>query len=313
MQGLNYQVVAFYKYVHIIDAEVFAVKHLRYCYKHEVKCRIYISDEGINGQFSGTKETCSQYIADLTADERFADILFKIDDVAQPAFNKTHVRYKREIVHSQLTVNPIDKTGIHLSGQDFLEMKDRDDVVLLDVRSEYEHRIGRFKDALTLPIDNFRELPEHIDYLSQYKGKKVITYCTGGIKCEKASAYLLSQGFEEVYQLHGGIIQYAKETGGKDFEGDLYVFDGRVVIPVNEVNPTVISYCIHCHSESTRMVNCSNEICNKKVIMCDSCGWDWDGACATDCKSASLREYTGTGYYAKPGTTRFYSVEENIE
>src|SRR5690606_32422519 len=125
-------------------------------------------------------------------------------------------------------------------------MKDRDDVVVLDVRSNYEHNVGRFKNAVTLDIENFREFPDQIEALSAYKDKKILTYCTGGIKCEKASALLLKNGFTDVYQLHGGIIKYGKEAGGKDFEGKCYVFDNRLTVDVNRVNPTEVATCRNC-------------------------------------------------------------------
>ncbi|MGZ5244533.1 MAG: oxygen-dependent tRNA uridine(34) hydroxylase TrhO, partial [Bacteroidia bacterium] len=219
-QQLPYQVVAFYKYVHIEEAEVFAIRHLKYCQRLGITGRIIIAYEGINGQLSGTVEQCRQYMQDLTADERFADADFKIDDWEKNAFLKMHVRYKPEIVNSGLAavpeVNPSKETGKHLSAEDFKKLKERDDVVIIDVRSNYETQIGRFKNAVTLNMENFREFPEKINELEQFKDKTVVTYCTGGIKCEKASALLLKNGFKDVYQLDGGIIKYAKLGGGED-------------------------------------------------------------------------------------------------
>lgn len=313
-QAMPYRVVAFYKYAAIPEAEDFCTRHLRFCLKLGIAGRIYIANEGINGQLSGTAAQIEEYIAELDNYSFLEGIQYKIDEAAQPAFNKCHVRYKNEIVHSNLPVDPTKQTGKYVDGATLQRMMQDEDVVLVDMRSEYEHRVGRFKGAVTLPIDNFRELPEHIDSLKKYRHKKVVTYCTGGIKCEKASAYLLSQGFEDVYQLHGGVIQYAKETGGKDFEGDLYVFDGRVTVPVNSVNPTHVSHCIHCRTGSSRMINCANEECNKKIVVCEECGWEWDGTCSAECKSAEHRAYTGTGFYAKPATghRRLQEIEKKM-
>jgi len=179
-------------------------------------------------------------------------------------------------------------------------MKDRDDVVVLDVRSNYEHNVGRFKNAVTLDIENFREFPEKVKELEKYKGKKILTYCTGGIKCEKASALLLKEGFEEVYQLHGGIIKYGKEAGGEDFEGKCYVFDNRVTIDVNSVNPIVVSTCKNCGKTTPKMINCANPDCNEHFTQCDDCGWELQGCCTTECTTHPCkREYDGTGYYVK--------------
>ena len=182
---------------------------------------------------------------------------FKIDEVEEPSFIKMHVRYKSEIVHSGLRdpnyIDPTKETGKHLEPTEFAEMIDREDVVIVDVRSNYEHNVGRFKNAITFDIDDFRDLPSKINELAQYKDKKILTYCTGGIKCEKASALLLKEGFSEVYQLHGGIIKYGKEAGGKNFDGKCYVFDNRLTVDVNSVNPTIISKCYNCGKETLKV------------------------------------------------------------
>ncbi|EOR93238.1 Rhodanese domain protein UPF0176, Firmicutes subgroup [Arcticibacter svalbardensis MN12-7] len=266
--------------------------------------RIIVADEGLNGTVSGTKASCDAYMNHLKANPIFDSAEFKIDDVEEPSFIKMHCRYKSEIVHSGLRdpgiINPQEKTGIHLEPNEFLEMKDRDDVVILDVRSNYEHALGKFKNAVTLDIDNFRDFPAMINELAQYKDKKIITYCTGGIKCEKASALLLHEGFPEVYQLHGGIIKYGKEAGGEDFEGKCYVFDNRVAVDVNKVNPVVISTCSNCGKTTAKMINCANPECNEHFTQCDACGVKLDGCCSEDCQAhPRKRLYDGTGYYVK--------------
>jgi UPF0176 protein len=240
----------------------------------------------------------------INGDARFASTEFKIDEVEEPSFIKMHCRYKSEIVYSGLRdpniIDPKKKTGVHLEPTEFLEMKDRDDVVILDVRSNYEHSLGRFKNAVTLDIENFRDFPAKINELAQYKDKKILTYCTGGIKCEKASALLLHEGFKEVYQLHGGIIKYGKEAEGKDFEGQCYVFDNRVAVDVNKVNPKVISTCYNCGTTTAKMINCANPECNEHFTQCDDCGWKLDGCCCDACKEhPRKRPYDGTGYYVK--------------
>lgn len=298
-----YQTLLYYKYVRIEDAAELAAQQLKFCKELGVVGRILIADEGLNGTISGTSEQCATYMQTVSADPRFSDIHWKIDEVDSPSFTKMHVRYKPEIVHSGFEgIDPIEDTGTHLSPQEFLNMKDQPDVVVLDVRSNYEHQLGRFKNAVTLDIDNFRDLPDHLDELEPYKGKKILTYCTGGIKCEKASAFLRKKGFDQVYQLHGGIINYGKEVGGKDFEGNCYVFDGRVQVPVNTVNPTLISACKNCGTATPRMVNCANPHCNEHFTQCESCGADLQGNCGITCNmSLFKRPYDGTGYYVKNG------------
>ncbi len=302
--SLNYLVLAYYNYTRIEDAETFAPQHLAYCKSIKLRGRIYIAHEGINGTVSGTRDACEQYMAHLKADSRFASTEFKIDEVTEHAFQRMHVRYKTEIVHSGLrnpeVIDPTKETGKHLNGKDFLALKDQEDVVILDVRSNYETRLGKFKNAITLDIENFREFPEKIVELEKYKDKKIITCCTGGIKCEKASALLLKEGFKDVYQLHNGIIGYAKETGGKDFDGVLYVFDGRVNVSVNEVNPTIVSTCKKCGGPAPRNLNCANVECNDQFNMCESCAEEMEGACSDACKvHPRKRVYNGTGYYTR--------------
>lgn len=294
-------ILLYYCYTHIEDPEAFREEHHLFCLEKNLLGRIIIAEEGINGTVSGLKEDCEAYMAHLKQDERFQDIDFKIEMHDKHAFQKLHVRVKPEIVHSSLKdLHPKNKTGIHLPPSEFKKMKDEEDVVILDVRSNYEHNVGKFKNAITLDIENFRDFPSKVEELKDLKKKKVITYCTGGIKCEKASAYLLEQGFENVYQLHGGIIKYGIEEGGEDFEGKCYVFDNRIVADVNKVNPTVISRCYVCNQPSDRMVNCANFDCNAHIPMCEDCGWKMEGACSDACKDhPEKRPYDGTGYYAK--------------
>jgi UPF0176 protein len=299
-----YRTLLYYKYARIPNAEQFYEEHLAFCERIGIVGRIIIADEGINGTISGTVVQSQKYMDRLNSDPFLNGIDFKIDEVDEPSFAALHVRYKPEIVNSGLrdpkVVDPTKKTGKHLEPSEFATMKDREDVVVLDVRSKYEHELGHFKNALTLDIDNFREFSEKVKELENLKGKKVLTYCTGGIKCEKASAFLLAQGFKDVYQLHGGIVKYGKEMQGKDFEGNCYVFDKRVSVPLNTVNPKVISKCKICGTSSTHMVNCANADCNEHFVLCESCGWKMDGCCSEECMEApAVREYDGTGYYSR--------------
>lgn len=300
----HYQTLLYYCYSPIENAAEFAEQHLEFCKSLSLVGRIIVADEGLNGTVSGTKEACKQYMDAVLADPRFSKTDFKIDEVSEPSFIKMHCRYKPEIVHSGLRdpqiIDPNKETGIHLEPKEFLELKDQEDVVILDVRSDYEHKLGHFKNAVRLDIENFREFPEKINELVKYKNKKILTYCTGGIKCEKASALLLHNGFEQVYQLHGGIIKYGKEVGGKDFEGQCYVFDNRVAVDVNSVNPTVVSVCYNCGTKTSKMINCANPECNEHFTQCDACGEKLEGCCSEVCmKHPRKRVYDGTGYYVK--------------
>ena len=297
----NYQILLYYCYTHIVNPEKFKEKHHLFCLENNLKGRIIIASEGLNGTVSGLKEDCKKYMDYVKSDPRFENLEFKIEEIKNNAFKKLHVRIKPEIVCSGFShLNPNRQTGIHLEPKEFKEMKDDGDVILIDCRSNYEHRVGKFKKAIILDIENFRNMPEKIEELKPYKDKKVLTYCTGGVKCEKASAYLLEQGFENVYQLHGGIIKYGIEVGGEDFNGKCYVFDNRIVAEVNAVNPKILSTCYLCDVKSDRMVNCANPKCNQHVPICEKCGWERDGACSLACqKHPNKRPYDGMGYYPK--------------
>jgi UPF0176 protein len=294
-----YQILLYYCYTTIENPEAFREAHHLFCVKNKMLGRIIVASEGINGTVSGTPEACRIYMDHLKTDARFANIDFKISDSGIHAFQKLHVRVKSEIVYSSLPgLNPAQKTGKHLSPAAFKNFIQDEDAVILDVRSNYEHKIGKFKNALTLDIENFRDFPEKVRELEHLKDKPVITYCTGGIKCEKASAFLLEQGFKNVYQLHGGIIKYGIEEGGEDFEGKCYVFDNRIAVEVNTVNPSIISQCYLCGDVCDRMINCASPDCNDHLPVCEKCGWAMDGACSDACRQhPRKRHYDGSGYY----------------
>jgi UPF0176 protein len=297
----DYLILLYYCYSKIEDPDAFRKEHHLFCVEHNLRGRIIIASEGINGTISGLRTDCEKYMAQLHNDSRFAKTEFKIEPHESHAFHKLNVRVKEEIVNSGLYhIDPNEKTGIYLEPNEFKRMKDEDDVVVVDIRSNYENNVGRFKNAITFDIDNFRDFPDKVEELEQFKDKKVITYCTGGIKCEKASAYLLEKGFKNVYQLHGGIIKYGLEEGGEDFDGKCYVFDNRVVADINAVNPVVISKCHICDSDCDRMVNCANPECNKHVPICDKCAEQLEGACSAKCQQhPKKRPYDGRGYYPK--------------
>ncbi|MFN4085677.1 MAG: rhodanese-related sulfurtransferase [Spirosomataceae bacterium] len=303
-----YSVLLYYIYSPIENVVEYRDIHHAFCVEKGLLGRIIIAPEGLNGTVSGPKEVCEEYMDWVKSDPRFSKIDFKVEAHHENAFKKLYVRVKKEIVHSELPVNPLEKTGTHLEPAEFKAMLQDPDVVLVDMRSNYEHKVGKFKGAVTFDMENLRDLPNHIQEIEHLKHKKVITYCTGGIKCEKASAYLLDQGFTNVYQLHGGIIKYGLEEGGENFDGKCYVFDGRVTTEVNQVNPEIISTCHICGEKCDRMVNCANPTCNEHLPICESCGWEMDGACSTTCQEhPEKRPYDGTGYYSKD--TRGYAPE----
>ncbi|MFW5759749.1 MAG: rhodanese-related sulfurtransferase [Cyclobacteriaceae bacterium] len=297
----DYRILLYYVYAKIDDPEDYREEHHLFCIDHNLKGRIIISGEGLNGTVSGLVKDCEAYMDYVKNDPRFGHVEFKVDEHDQHAFQKLHVRVKPEIVYSGLRhIDPNLKTGKYVEPEEFKNILKQDDVVILDVRSNYEHKLGKFKNAITLDMENFRDFPDKLKELENLKNKKIVTYCTGGVKCEKASAFLLEQGFKDVYQLHGGIIKYGLEAGGENFEGKCYVFDNRLAVDINKVNPIIISTCYVCGTASDRMVNCANPDCNIHVPICETCGDKMEGACSEECRDhPQKRDYDGTGYYAK--------------
>jgi UPF0176 protein len=296
----NFQVLLYYFYTPIENPEEYAEQTHVFCLQNNLLGRIIIATEGLNGTVSGLSSDINAYMDWVHSDVRFEKVDFKVENVEAHTFQKLYVRVKNEIVNSDLPVNPLEQTGKHLEPAEFKSMLNDPNVVLVDMRSNYEHGVGKFKNAVTFDMENLRELPDHVNEIEHLKDKKIITYCTGGIKCEKASAYLLSQGFENVYQLHGGIIKYGIEEGGEDFEGKCYVFDNRVVTDVNTINPSVFAKCHVCKTPTERMVNCANPECNEHIAICSNCGVELKGACSVECMHApNIRPYNEKGYYAK--------------
>ena len=288
-------VLLYYKYVHVPDPKKFCEEHLALCKNLELKGRIYVAEEGINGTVSGTEDAITKYKQAMWNNLLFKDIEFKESVAPEHPFEKIFVRVRKEIV--VLNVPGVDpsKSGKKLSADDFKHILDNFDpekYVIIDARNNYEAKIGKFKHALTLDIQNFRDFPQAAEELEKYKDKKVITYCTGGIRCEKASAFLLKHGFKDVYQIDGGIVKFGKTYPIGYFEGLCYVFDDRRAIPLGDAsnveNVEIISSCEICVAESNQMINCSNSMCNKQFVCCNSCKKKLDSFCSEVCRSKVL-------------------------
>ncbi|WP_047151355.1 oxygen-dependent tRNA uridine(34) hydroxylase TrhO [Aneurinibacillus tyrosinisolvens] len=292
-----YRVLLYYKYVHIEDPVQFSEEHLAFCKELGVKGRIIVAEEGINGTLSGTPEQTDRYMDELRKDPRFADMFFKIDEADEPAFKKIFVRAKDEIVtwRFEEDVNPNETTGKHLSPKEFYEQLQDEDVIVIDGRNDYEYELGHFRNAIRPGVKTSREFPEWIrENLSQFKDKKVLTYCTGGIRCEKLSGFLIKEGFKDVSQLEGGVVTYGKdpEVQGRLFDGKLYVFDERISVPVNRTEEDVIiSKCHHCGKPEDRYVNCANPWCNVQHFCCTECEDKHKRSCSKECEEHKDNRY----------------------
>lgn len=229
------QIIAtFYKFVKLVD---FAEKQAslgNYCQNHSIKGTILLAQEGINGTIAGSRQDIDAVLAFLRSDPRLADLEHKESFALQPPFERLKVRLKQEIVTlGQPEVDPNKGVGTYVSPQEWNQLICDPEVLVIDTRNTYEVEIGTFKGAVNPQTHSFREFPQYVGTcLDPTQAKKVALFCTGGIRCEKASSFLLQKGFKEVYHLKGGILKYLEEIPSDEslWEGECFVFDDRVAV-----------------------------------------------------------------------------------
>jgi UPF0176 protein len=273
----QYQILLFYKYVHISDPVAVMNWQRELCTKYGFKGRLIVASEGINFTLEGKTEDTEAYIKELETDSRFKNIHFKKSAGTGNAFPKLSVKVRSEIVSLHLgtcDINPNEVTGVHLKPEELHEwIKNKKEFYIIDMRNVYEHKVGHFEGSVCPPMDNFRDLPKFVESIAHLKHKTVLTVCTGGIRCEKASGYLLTQGFTDVYQLSGGIVSYMEKYPNEDFQGKLYVFDKRIVMGfyTNDPKHKVIGKCESCETPSENFINCEQLGCHRHFIICENC------------------------------------------
>jgi UPF0176 protein len=264
-----YPVILFYKYVPLEDPKGFAASQKALCASLGLKGRLLVAPEGINGTLAGPRAAVDRYTADLRADPRFADIEIKESPGDASTFPKLAVKARPEIVTLGAGPLPPDLDN-HLSPADWKQMLEQDpDAVLVDVRNRYESAAGKFAGAVTCDIEHFRELPDYLPQLAALKERKVLMYCTGGIRCEKASALFRRQGFQNVYQLHGGIASYQQQFGNAHWLGECFVFDQRMTVRVQDPALTPIGRCAHTGRPTNRFANCLHDPCHVLFLLAE--------------------------------------------
>ena len=296
MEEENYQVLLYYEFVPIENKEEFAKQHLAFCKDLELKGRILIADNGINGTVSGTKEQTNAYMEAMHADERFKDTFFKIDEHEGHAFKKMHVRPREELVtlRAENPTDPNEITGEYLDPKEFYEAMQREDTVILDTRNDYEYDVGHFRGAIRPEIETFRELPEWVEENRELlEGKKVLTYCTGGIRCEKFTGWMMEEGFDDVAQLKGGIVTYGKdpEVQGELWDGMCYVFDERLTVPINQKEHVVVGVDYFDGQPCERYVNCAEPDCNKQILCSEENEHKFLRGCTDECRRSPRNLY----------------------
>jgi UPF0176 protein len=265
----DYPVILFYKYVPIEVPERFAVEQRGLCTALGLKGRLLIASEGLNGTFVGTRDAIRQYMEAIHADPRFTDVEFKISPGASDTFPRLAIKVRPEIVTLGADIPLKADLDNHLSPTEWKQMLEENaDAVVVDVRNNYESAAGKFENAIACDIENFRDLPNYLEKLEEYKDKTVLMYCTGGIRCEKASALFRARGFDKVFQLHGGIVNYQKEYGNEHWLGECFVFDKRMTVRVDEALKPIGS-CAHTGRTSSRFVNCLHDLCHRLFILAE--------------------------------------------
>lgn len=305
--------VSFYKYV-MLD-EPHEMRDKLYAMWHELDClgRIYLAQEGINAQMNVPEHHWGEFVNRLNSYEAFRNIPLKIaveDD--GKSFLKLTVKVRNKIVADGLEKGSYDVTNVgkHLTAAEWNKAIE-EGATVVDIRNHYESEIGHFENALLPQSETFREeLPEVLNMLKGKENEKILLYCTGGIRCEKTSAFLKHHGFKDVNQLHGGIIDYARQIKTAElpnrFKGKNFVFDERLG---ESISQEVISRCHQCGETCDVHVNCANVDCNLLFIQCKSCAEKYEGCCTKECQEiihlpaeeqAKLRK-------GKEGKKRFHS------
>jgi len=282
--------LSFYRYIYLNNPEEFR-DHL-YTALSKLHCfgRIYVAHEGINAQMSVPSHHKEEFLTLLNTVHELKDIPVKwaVEDDGK-SFYKLTVKVRPKLVADGLPDDSFDVTnvGTHLTPIEFHRMMGLPDTVVVDMRNHYESEIGKFENSICADSDTFSEgIIKVNELLREHKDKKILLYCTGGIRCEKASAYLKYKGFKDVNQLYGGIIEYAnviRQTGQTSkFKGRNFVFDQRLG---EDIDGAVISHCHQCGEPANKHTNCANNDCHLLFIQCKKCAAEYDSCCSKDCQT----------------------------
>ncbi|WP_241558234.1 oxygen-dependent tRNA uridine(34) hydroxylase TrhO [Mariniphaga sediminis] len=292
--------ISFYRYHYLDDPQGFRDDIYRDWFALNCFGRIYVAREGINAQMSVPEHHFNKFLLTLEKYDILKNIPIKyaIEDSGK-SFYKLTIKVRPKLVADGLDEGTYDVTNVgkHLSGLEFHELVGKENTVVVDMRNFYESEIGHFEGAVCPEADTFREELEMVtDLLQDKKDKKILLYCTGGIRCEKASAFLKHQGFEDVNQLHGGVLEYARQIKTAQLEskftGKNFVFDERLG---ESVNGKIISHCHQCGSPCDTHTNCANNSCHLLFIQCPECAQKYDGCCTPECTAEKEGNTTAKG------------------
>lgn len=286
---MKYQILLWYKYTPIENPVHEMREQRRLCEKLDLRGRIIIAYEGINGTVEGEFDKTEEYIKIMSKDTRFKDINWKKSEGTGEAFPKLKVKVREEIVSLHLhdkDIKPWKVTGKYLEAEELHKwFEEKREFYIVDMRNDYEHKSGYFEGSILPPFSNFRDLSELLPQLENLKDKTILTVCTGGVRCEKASGFLVDNGFKDVYQLKNGIVTYMEKYPNEHFKGKLYVFDGRILMGFNIDDPKheVVGKCERCLQLSENYINCDTVGCHRHFILCESCIGEVGKICPKGC------------------------------
>lgn len=275
MENNTFQVLLYYKYVRISNPEEVREEQRALCQSLNLRGRIIVAEEGINGTVEGTTIDTEKYIEEMEKSIYFKGITYKKSTGTGNAFPKLSVKFRPEVVTTKIQgLDPNKTTGKYLSADElhtwFVEKKE---FYIVDMRNDYEYASGYFENFIPSGLDNFFNLDKVLPKLTHLKDKTVVTVCTGGIRCEKASGFLVSNGFNDVYQLKDGIQTYMERYPNQHFKGKLYVFDKRLTLGFNTNDPEheIVGKCKLCNKAADTYVNCEYNLCHQHYISCKDC------------------------------------------
>lgn len=304
------KILLFYKYVHI-EYPVQILKWLRkICTDLQLKGRILLAHEGINATLGGTEQQTKLFKHIMEKNPLFGGIDWKESDGIADDFPRMQITVKKTIVNMGVDPEKLtpEQGGRHLTPAEVNKLieEKKGNLIILDTRNDYEYAIGRFVDAINPDIDNFREFPDYIDRNEAlFKDKEVLMYCTGGIRCERATAYLKEKNIaKEVYQIQGGIHRYVEQYPDGYFRGKNYVFDRRLALKVTD---DILSTCYLCHTPSDSYINCINSLCHVQIISCAACQKEYNYTCSKACQDLVAQ----SAVPIRPGFKPLYTQDEH--
>jgi UPF0176 protein len=286
----DYTIILFYRYIEIPDPQKLLEEQREICQRLNLKGRVIIAGEGINGTLEGKSEDIEEYIRLTIKDERLRNIDFKESEGTGEAFSKLSIKVRDEIVSGhfgELDVKPWEVTGKRIKPEGLRKLiKSGEDFYIVDMRNDFEQASGRFENSVLPGMSSYRDLPKVLPKLGSLKKKKVVTVCTGGVRCEKASGFLLKNGFGDVYQLEGGIVRYMEKYPNQDFKGSLYVFDNRLLWNADHLGGEheILGKCESCGESSEHYINCKDDECHRHFILCGRCVSKTAGFCPGGCR-----------------------------